>query len=149
MMPTPVLPRGRRMRRTTGTMPSTTALLPKPQLPTLRKPRRRMMLRLRSNDEGPSMMRSVMIAVGLLMLVLAGNCFAQSYRDDVKTSLGFSGWPGKGGSLKPGFVFDPKDHPELNGIRVVDDQREVARSSIIAESIVRRIKLTKSGKEQV
>jgi hypothetical protein len=63
-----------------------------------------------------------------------------------KETLGFSGWPGKKGSLKPGVPFDPANVTSLSGFTVDRDTRRL--DSRASRTVLRSLVLRR-GREEV
>ena len=65
----------------------------------------------------------------LAFLVFASTVFADDYDDYIqalKTTAGFSSWPGKGAALKRGLNFQPSGYSQLTGFATASDLTDTA-----------------------
>jgi hypothetical protein len=73
-------------------------------------------------------------------------CRSRGDSTSVKKFLDLQKWPGKKGPLKAGFVFDPKDYPDLKDFTSTQDEWNLeAKNALLPAHIRRTLVLTKNG----
>jgi hypothetical protein len=84
--------------------------------------------------------------VGMTSAALAGDPLQDKGIERAEKSLGFSGWPGKQGALKPGVPFDPATLAPLSGFTVDKDARRLHPRD--SRTVLRNLVLRR-GREEV